>query len=333
MRRLPITPLRRAVPAILALALAAGPASAAAATSGPAATGTGTLAPTATAARASAPAAVSLRWGRPHHAYGRVVGLAGAGARVRGIVAHYVPGGHVRVVVRRNGRRVLSHSVAVRRTGGGHGTFLLTFATRRPGLLQVRAAGARHGLGMRVLAASSTSHLAVRLLQNGLAARHYVTSRSGYLDGPTQRALLAYRKVNHLPRIFAPGPGIARTLFAGRGGFVARYQGGRHAEVDISRQVLVLVGAGGHVERIYPASSGKPSTPTVTGSFRVYSKTPGVNSEGMIFASYFTGGYAVHGYNSVPVYAASHGCVRIPPPDAVSVYRWLTYGTPVNVYP
>ncbi len=311
MRRLSTTRLRRALPAILTLALAAVPASAAAA----------------------APAQVSLHWGRPHHAYGLVVGLEGAGARVRGTVARYVPGRRVRVVVRRDGRRVLSRSVAVRRMRGGRGTFLVTFRTRRPGLLQVRAGGARRGLGMRVLGASSTSRPAVRLLQNGLAARHYATSRSGYLDGSTRRALLAYRKVNRLPRVLAPGPGIARTLFAGRGGLVPRYRGARHAEIDLSRQVLVLVGAGGDVERIYPVSSGKPSTPTVTGSFRVYAKTPGVNSHGMIYSSYFTGGYAVHGYGSVPAYAASHGCVRVPPPDAVSIYRWLTYGTPVNVYP
>ena len=68
-------------------------------------------------------------------------------------------------------------------------------------------------------------------------------------------------------------------------------------------------------------SSGKPSTPTVIGRFRVYTKTPGVNSEGMVDSNYFIRGYAIHGYAEVPTYAASHGCLRIPIPDAPAVYR------------
>ena len=63
-------------------------------------------------------------------------------------------------------------------------------------------------------------------------------------------------------------------------------------------------------------SSGKPSTPTVIGRFRVYSKTPGTNAEGMVDSNYFIRGYAIHGYAEVPTYAASHGCLRVPIPDA-----------------
>jgi lipoprotein-anchoring transpeptidase ErfK/SrfK len=107
---------------------------------------------------------------------------------------------------------------------------------------------------------------------------------------------------------------------------------GRHIEADLSRQVIALVEQG-HVARIYPISSGKPSTPTIRGSFRVYSKTPGTNAKGMVYAAYFVGGYATHGYFSVPNFAASHGCLRVPLPDAISLYRWIRIGTPVDVYP
>jgi lipoprotein-anchoring transpeptidase ErfK/SrfK len=79
-------------------------------------------------------------------------------------------------------------------------------------------------------------------------------------------------------------------------------------------------------------SSGKPSTPTAPGSFRVYLKTPGVNSDGMVDSSYFNGGDAIHGYPEVPSYAASHGCLRVPIPDAPTIYAWVTMGTPVDVY-
>jgi lipoprotein-anchoring transpeptidase ErfK/SrfK len=79
-------------------------------------------------------------------------------------------------------------------------------------------------------------------------------------------------------------------------------------------------------------SSGKPSTPTVIGRFQVYSKTPGENSHGMVDSNYFISGYAIHGYHEVPTYAASHGCLRIPIPDAPAVFGWVQMGTPVDVY-
>ncbi len=83
---------------------------------------------------------------------------------------------------------------------------------------------------------------------------------------------------------------------------------------------------------IYTMSSGKPSTPTVIGHFNVYSKTPGVNSEGMVDSNYFIRGYAIHGYPEVPTYAASHGCLRVPIPDAPAIYGWVQMGTGVDVY-
>jgi lipoprotein-anchoring transpeptidase ErfK/SrfK len=61
-------------------------------------------------------------------------------------------------------------------------------------------------------------------------------------------------------------------------------------------------------------------------------KTPGVNAKGMVDSSYFIAGYAVHGYPEVPIYAASHGCLRVPIPDAASIYWWMRPGTPVDVY-
>jgi lipoprotein-anchoring transpeptidase ErfK/SrfK len=96
--------------------------------------------------------------------------------------------------------------------------------------------------------------------------------------------------------------------------------------------VLAEIEPGGHVRALYTMSSGKPSTPTVIGRFRVYSKTPGTNSEGMVDSNYFIRGYAIHGYAEVPTYAASHGCLRVPIPNAAAIYSWVQSGTPVDVY-
>ena len=88
----------------------------------------------------------------------------------------------------------------------------------------------------------------------------------------------------------------------------------------------------GKVVRIYHVSTGKPSTPTVRGTFHVYRKDWGTNEKGMVDSNYFTGGYAIHGYAEVPSYTASHGCVRVPIPNAASIYAWVHMGTRVDVY-
>jgi hypothetical protein len=109
-------------------------------------------------------------------------------------------------------------------------------------------------------------------------------------------------------------------------------QDGRHVEADLTKQVLAEIEPGGRVRAIYMMSSGKPSTPTVIGHFDVYSKTPGENSEGMVDSNYFIRGYAIHGYHEVPTYAASHGCLRVPIPDAAAIFGWVRLGTAVDVY-
>ena len=48
-------------------------------------------------------------------------------------------------------------------------------------------------------------------------------------------------------------------------------------------------------------------------------------------ASYFNAGIAFHEYPDVPSYPASHGCVRVPAPEAKGVYRFASVGTPVVV--
>ena len=53
----------------------------------------------------------------------------------------------------------------------------------------------------------------------------------------------------------------------------------------------------------------------------------------MVHSAYFIRGYATHGYASVPVFPASHGCLRVPIPDALSLFNWIRIGTPVDVYP
>jgi hypothetical protein len=121
-------------------------------------------------------------------------------------------------------------------------------------------------------------------------------------------------------------------VFAGKGAYRLRHpKAGKHVEFDWSRQVLVLADGSG-VVATYHSSSGAPVTPTVFGKFRFYMKVPGTNAKGMFMSNFFIRGYAIHGYPSVPTYPASHGCLRVPNSDAVTIYNWVKLGDPIYVY-
>jgi hypothetical protein len=297
-------------------------------------------------ARAQTPPAPSIRLvveraGAP----GPLGVLVGARFRVRGIVTPYVPGQSVTVRFQRGASRLRVVTTPVYRPAGATaGQFLVGYTTRAPGRILVRASHrATPEMGTAVAAPRTVAVVApraragdrgpaVRLLQRGLRGLGYVVGARGLFDARTARAVLAFRKVAGLARTEEASPEVFRRLRRGGGRFRVRHPDhGHHAEADLSHQVLALID-GGRVERIYPISSGKPSTPTVLGSFHVYLKSPGTNAKGMVFSNYFVRGYAIHGYFEVPVYAASHGCLRVPVPDAVPIYRWLRLGDAVDVY-
>jgi hypothetical protein len=174
---------------------------------------------------------------------------------------------------------------------------------------------------------------AVELLQRGLKRLRYAVPRTGRYDAGTGRAVMAWRKVTRNARSTYASAAVLRGVLAGKGTFRVRHpRDGRHVEADLSRQVLALID-GDEVRRIYHISSGSPATPTVLGRFRVYRKSPGTNAKGMVHSTYFIGGYAMHGYASVPPYPASHGCLRVPIPNAWSIFNWIGMGDVVWVYP
>jgi lipoprotein-anchoring transpeptidase ErfK/SrfK len=155
---------------------------------------------------------------------------------------------------------------------------------------------------------------------------------TGYYDDGTARAVLAFRKTNDMSRDGYATHEVYAKLMRHRGAFGLRYpKAGKHVEFDWSRQVLTLA-KNGKPYRTYHTSSGKSSTPTVFGTYHFYLQTPGTNAKGMVDSSYFIGGYAIHGYADVPAYPASHGCLRVPIPNALQIYNWVDIGDPIFLY-
>ena len=168
--------------------------------------------------------------------------------------------------------------------------------------------------------------------KQALAAMGYVSGGGSCFNGRLGREVLAYRKVNNMNRSQKAGAGLVKNVFGGRGGFHLKYpSAGEHAEVSISKQVLVLA-KNGKPYAIYPVSTGKSSTPTITGHYSIYRLEPGINSHGMYYSDYWHNGYAVHGYAEVPNYPASHGCVRTFIADQPRIYEQLHVGEDIFVY-
>jgi peptidoglycan hydrolase-like protein with peptidoglycan-binding domain len=264
--------------------------------------------------------------------------------RVRGELRPFVAGQEVIVSFFRDGRRIHRQTERLQPARGGQAGFFLTpFRGKREGRVVVRAThrATPELVALKAKAArvnvlrpdvGSTGPL-VRLLQRGLKRLRYAVPRSGVYDDATARAVMAWRKVSGQVRTFTASEAVLRGVLDGRGRFKVRYpRDGRHVEADLSRQVLALIDRG-KVRRIYHTSSGTSATPTILGRYRVYRKSPGTNASGMVHSNYFIRGYAIHGYASVPAYPASHGCLRVPIPDAWSIYNWVRMGDVVRVYP
>jgi hypothetical protein len=176
---------------------------------------------------------------------------------------------------------------------------------------------------------------AVVQLQTRLNTLRYdVGSIDGVFGVSTKHAVVAFQKVNGLARDGIVGPRTHAALQRPVVPKPRRVQAGSYVEVNLSRQVLLLV-RDGRITRIVDVSTGKAATPTPVGRYRIERRIDGwrTGSLGTMWRpAYFRGGYAIHGYPSVPPYPASHGCVRVINPSMNRMWSTLRVGTPVEVH-
>ena len=275
----------------------------------------------------------------------RAVAFAGKSFRVRGLVYPYVAGQSVHVRVYLGKKMIMAKTKRIQPVAGGaNGTFVASFKTQlrgkmRMGVTHTRTAemGYAHDSTSPILVIQPEANpgdtgFTVHVLQRLLRDIGYVPGARGIYDDRTARAVVAFRKMSGLTRITTASRTVFRRILNNGGQFEVLYPNhGHHVEADLGHQVMALIDHG-KVERLYPISSGKPSTPTVLGHYRVYLKAPGTNSHGMVHSSFFIRGYAIHGYADVPTYAASHGCLRVPIPDAWAIYEWVQFNDWVDTY-
>ena len=261
-----------------------------------------------------------------------------------GTVEPFVAGQRVDVSFYLNGRRVQHQSVKVSKGKGGTGTFRAKIRIEEAGKYAVSAkhvATQQLGADSTVRKSWKVSFPALHQGQCGdvvvgfkkaMRKMGYIANSGRCFGGKTGRGVLAYRKVNGMTRSSRAGNGLVKRVFAGRGEYkVVHPNAGEHLEAPLSKQVLVFA-KGDKPFAVYPVSSGKSSTPTVTGHFTFIRQEPGYNSHGMYYSFYFYGGYAVHGYESVPDYPACHGCIRTFIADQPEIYNRIDYGESIFVF-
>jgi len=263
---------------------------------------------------------------------------------VYGTVEPFAPGQSVDVTFYLDGHKLFKRVAKVSKGSGDAGVFKASILVRRDGKYAAAAHISANGSVRGDSTVRKSWKVSYPALHEGQCSKvvlgfkkamrkmGYIANSGRCFGGKTGRGVLAYRKVNGMTRSTRAGKGLVKRVFGGKGEYEVLHPGaGEHLEAPLSKQVLVFA-KGDEPFAVYPVSSGKSSTPTVTGHFTFIRQEPGYNSHGMYYSFYFYGGYAVHGYESVPDYPASHGCIRTFIADQPEIYNRINFGEDIFVF-
>jgi N-acetylmuramoyl-L-alanine amidase len=174
----------------------------------------------------------------------------------------------------------------------------------------------------------------VALLQRRLVMLGYLqpSGIDGIFGDQTWYAVVALQGWEQISRDGVVGPQTRRALRHARAPQPwLRLR--RALEIDLTRQVLLVV-AEGAARRVVHASTGA-TLATPEGRYSVFRRVRRSWSHRyhvwLPYALYFHRGLAIHAFPIVPDQPASHGCIRIPLQDAPFVFRASPIGTPVLI--
>jgi peptidoglycan hydrolase-like protein with peptidoglycan-binding domain len=152
---------------------------------------------------------------------------------------------------------------------------------------------------------------------------YWLGAADGSYGQLTRQAVMAFQKAEGLGRDGVAGPATLAAL-AGAGRPTPHDPNGSHLEVDLDRQLLLVVHGGqtqwalntstGNGEAYAAPGGGSAVAATPTGSFTVYRQIDGRREAplGTLYRpKYIHGGIAIHGAGVIPAHPASHGCARV----------------------
>ena len=159
---------------------------------------------------------------------------------------------------------------------------------------------------------------------------YWLGTPDGVFGDLTEQAVYAVQKAAGLPRDGVAGPQTMQALDNDVRP-TSRNVPGHAIQINLARQLLLFT-TDGKIDWILNTSTGGGYTYwdsgmahraiTPTGSFAIFRQVGGWDRSplGMLWRpKYFVGGIAVHGYESVPPYPASHGCVRL----SIAAMDWV----------
>ena len=250
--------------------------------------------------------------------------------------------GSVRISIQKNGQTkqkitiartafnaAHSRSATVKLNAGQY-TWVVT-ATDLAGNVQKTKGHAR--LTLKKMPLPTLADVQRRLIQLKYLPSGAVTGKADYR---TSQALMAFQAWNGLSRDGVAGVQTRKKLATASVPTPRPVSaGGHYVQVYRSLGVALCVDNGTLVRAVH-CSTGKPGYATTPGVWTVYLKSlrfwSQQYSSWMPYASFFHNGEGLHGYGDVPAYPASHGCVRLPMPEAPWVYQFAYSGSTVFVY-
>ncbi|GAB48400.1 hypothetical protein MOPEL_073_00400 [Mobilicoccus pelagius NBRC 104925] len=174
---------------------------------------------------------------------------------------------------------------------------------------------ARRSTSRTTLAPGSKGPQVLALQKRLSSLGYWVGTPNGHYGHGTTQAVMAVQKVAGLDRDGVAGPATRAAVERGVRP-AARTKSGRAVEIDLRRQVVVIVD-GGRVRTVLNTSTGTAKTPTPKGTYRIhrgYGAGWRTAPLGKLYRpKYFHRGYAIHGVNDggIPGVPASHGCARV----------------------
>lgn len=174
----------------------------------------------------------------------------------------------------------------------------------------------------------------------------------GQYGGKTVQAVWALEKLAGVPVDGNWGPldeYALQQVTSGAAGGPDRKHEKRWVEIDLSQQLMKVYDPGSATPHLVSHASSGSGVPwsneghsgtsiTPKGDFEISRRISGWRESSLDIGRlynplYFNGGIALHGAMSVPLYPASHGCVRLPMHIADYLPGELPNGTPVHVLP
>jgi len=174
---------------------------------------------------------------------------------------------------------------------------------------------------------------------------YWIAKADGVADASTHHAIMAFQKVEGRKRTGRLSAADLSALRLAQRPIPRYPKAPEHIEVDLKRQVLFYVDETATVTRILPISSGNGKKFRDEGMWKVANTPRGLFNVGLkvngpkksslgvlYYPSYFLGGLAIHGSNSIPAFPASHGCVRVPRFADRALFRMIKMDMQIYLY-